>query len=208
MDIVGTRGFKGKKAKNAHTKANEHFELEVDLSTEIANGTLSFADKYKILSIPNFKYAVNYATILREKRMKEMQKRKMEEIQAQAQANTQSAQAAESARLQTAQAIGQIEMQKQQLVNEGLVTKEQVKGNEARQTIQTKFAGDFQIAQMEAGAQIQKINTVENKKDERITKQATMNSEMIKQRKEESAEPIDFENKEVNNEIFELNENE
>jgi hypothetical protein len=32
MDIVGTRGFKGKKAKNAHTKASEHFELEVDLS--------------------------------------------------------------------------------------------------------------------------------------------------------------------------------
>jgi hypothetical protein len=32
MDIVGTRGFKGKKAKNAHTKANEHFDLEVDLS--------------------------------------------------------------------------------------------------------------------------------------------------------------------------------
>ena len=32
MDIVGTRGFKGKKAKNAHTKANEHFELEIDLS--------------------------------------------------------------------------------------------------------------------------------------------------------------------------------
>ena len=32
MDIVGTRGFKGKKAKNAHTKANEHFELEINLS--------------------------------------------------------------------------------------------------------------------------------------------------------------------------------
>jgi len=32
MDIVGTRGFKGDKAKNAHTKANEHFELKVDLS--------------------------------------------------------------------------------------------------------------------------------------------------------------------------------
>ena len=32
MDIIGTRGFKGKKTMNAHTKANEHFELEVDLS--------------------------------------------------------------------------------------------------------------------------------------------------------------------------------
>jgi hypothetical protein len=28
MEIVGTRGFKGRKAKNARTKFNEHFHLE------------------------------------------------------------------------------------------------------------------------------------------------------------------------------------
>ena len=37
----------------------EKAKLEADLSVEIANGTLSFADKYKILSIPNFKYFFN-----------------------------------------------------------------------------------------------------------------------------------------------------
>jgi len=179
--------------------------LEADLSVEIANGTLSFADKYKILSIPNFKYAVNYASILREKRMKEMQKRKMEEIQAQAQANTQSAQAAEGARLQTAQAIGQIEMQKQQMVNQGLIAKEQAKGNEARQTIEAKFLGDFQIAQLEAGIQGDKIKFIEDKKDERITKQASQQSKMIEQRAKEK-EPIDFENEEINDDVFQLND--
>jgi len=181
----------------------EKAKLEADLSVEIANGTLSFADKYKILSIPNFKYAVNYASILREKRMKEMQKRKMEEIQAQAQANTQSAQAAEGARLQTAQAIGQIEMQKQQMVNQGLIAKEQAKGNEARQTIEAKFLGDFQIAQVEAGAQVNKLNAQEDRKDERITKQASQQSKLIDQRAKDK-EPIDFEKEEVNEEIFEL----
>ena len=185
--------------------AEEKAKLEADLSNEITNGTLSFADKYKILSIPNFKYAVNYASILREKRMKEMQKRKMEEIQAQAQANTQSAQAAEGARLQTAQAIGQIEMQKQQMVNQGLIAKEQAKGNEARQTIEAKFLGDFQIAQLEAGIQGDKIKFIEDKKDERITKQASQQSKMIEQRAKEK-EPIDFENEEINDDIFQLND--
>ena len=33
MDIVGTRGFKGKKAKNAHTQFNSLFET-VDTDTE------------------------------------------------------------------------------------------------------------------------------------------------------------------------------
>ena len=52
-----------------------------------------------------------------------------------------------------------------QLVNQGLVQKEQVKGNEARQTIEAKFLGDFQIAQLEAGAQVHKINMIEDKND-------------------------------------------
>ena len=30
MDIVGTRGFKGKKAKNAHSQFNALFEVEED----------------------------------------------------------------------------------------------------------------------------------------------------------------------------------
>ena len=182
----------------------EKAKLEADLSVEIANGTLSFADKYKILSIPNFKYAVNYASILREKRMKEIQKAKMEEIQAQGQANAQSAQLAEGARQQTAQIVGQIEMGKQQLLNEGLIQKEKVKGLEERQTLETKFLGEFQIAQVEAGVQGDKIKFIEDKKDERLVKQATMTSKENSKKQKENAEPIDFEREEVNDEIFEL----
>lgn len=181
----------------------EKAKLEADLSVEIANGTLSFANKYKILSIPNFKYAVNYASILREKRMKEMQKRKMEEIQAQAKANAESAQLAEGARQQTAQIVGQIEMQKQELVNQGLVAKEQVKGNEARQTYEAKFVGDYQIKQLEVTGQIEKQNNAENRKDERVVKQASQQSKLIDQRSKDK-EPIDFESEEIENNVFEL----
>lgn len=182
----------------------EKAKLEADLSVEIQNGTLSFADKYKILSIPNFKYAVNYAAILRDKRMKEIQKAKMEEMQAQAQANAQSAQAAEEARQKTVMITGEEERKTQEVINFGLSNKEVVKGDEARKTNEAKFVGDYQLKQLEVTGQMHKINTVEDRKDERSIEEATRNSEMIKQRKQESAEPIDFNAKEVNDEMFEL----
>ena len=51
-----------------------------------------------------------------------------------------------------------------------------------------------------------KMNFIEDKKDARSVKEATQNSEMIEQRKSESAKPIDFENKEVDMSAFELNQ--
>jgi hypothetical protein len=33
-EIVGTRGFKGEKTMNAHTKANEHFEIEGSIKVD------------------------------------------------------------------------------------------------------------------------------------------------------------------------------
>ena len=44
---------------------------------------------------------------------------------------------------------------------------------------------------------------VEDKKDERLSKQATQQSKLIDQRQKDK-QPIDFEKEEVNNEIFEL----
>ena len=190
-----------------HLDAEEKAKLEQDLSIEIEKGTLSFADKYRILSINNFKYAVNYASILRAKRMKEIQKQKQEDIQAQAQANAQSAQSAEQARQQTAQLVGQIEMQKQEIVNQGLIQKEQVKGQEDRSTLEMKLGGEMQIAQVQAGVQNDKIKFIEDKKDERLDKQSSHQSELNVERKKENPQAIDFESRDFDDSIFELEEN-
>lgn len=190
-----------------HLDAEERAKLEQDLSIEIQNGTLSFADKYRILSINNFKYAVNYASILRNKRMKEIQKQKQEDIQAQAQANAQSAQMAEQARQQTAQLVGQIEMQKQEIVNEGLIQKEQVKGQEDRATLEMKLGGEMQIAQLNGQVAMNKFNELEDRKDSRTKLQATQQSQLITQRQRDE-DPKDFENDSIDDSIFELEENE
>ena len=189
-----------------HLDAEERAKLEQDLSIEIQNGTLSFADKYRILSINNFKYAVNYASILRAKRMKEIQKQKQEDIQAQAQANAQSAQSAEQARQQTEQIIGQIEMQKQEIVNQGLIQKEQVKGQEDRSTLEMKLGGEMQIAQLNGQVAMNKFNELEDRKDERTKLQATQQSKLITQRQRDE-DPKDFQNDSIEDSMFELEEN-
>ena len=186
-----------------HLDAEERAKLEQDLSIEIQNGTLSFADKYRILSINNFKYAVNYASILRNKRMKEIQKQKQEDMQAQAQANAQSAQYAEQARQQTAQIVGQIEMQKQEIVNQGLIQKEQVKGQEDRTTLEMKLGGEMQIAQLNGQVAMNKFNELEDRKDERTKLQATQQSKLITQRQRDE-DPKDFQNDSIDDSMFKL----
>ena len=186
-----------------HLDAEERAKLENDLSIEIQNGTLSFADKYRILSINNLKYAIQYASILRAKRMKELQKQKQEDIQAQAQANAQSAQMAEQARQQTAQILGQIEMQKQQMVNEGLIQKEQIKGQEDRNTLSVKLEGEMQIAQLNGQVAMDKFNDLEDRKDSRTRLQATQQSQLITQRQRDE-DPKDFENESIDDSMFQL----
>ena len=186
-----------------HLDAEERAKLENDLSIEIQNGTLSFADKYRILSINNLKYAIQYASILRAKRMKELQKQKQEDIQAQAQANAQSAQMAEQARQITAQVLGQIEMQKQQMVNEGLIQKEQIKGQEDRNTLSVKLEGEMQIAQLNGQVAMNKFNDLEDRKDSRTRLQATQQSQLITQRQRDE-DPKDFENESIDNSMFQL----
>ncbi|HRG19211.1 MAG TPA: hypothetical protein PLP39_08980 [Flavobacterium lutivivi] len=182
----------------------EKAKLEADLSVEIQNGTLSFADKYRILSIPNFKYAIAYASVLRQKRIKEMQAQKIQEMQAQAQANAQSAQMAEQARQKTAVITGEEDRKTQEVVNQGLNDKERIKGQEQRLSLDKKLNGEFQIAQVQAGIQSEKIRFIEDKKDERLDKQSSHQSELNVERKKENPKAIDFQSKNFDNSIFEL----
>jgi len=181
----------------------ERAKLENDISLEIQKGTMVFEDKYKILNIKNFKLAIQYASILRTKREKKLQEQKMADIQANAQSQMQSAQQAEQFRQQTIQMEAQAKGQLQQMINEGEMQKEQLRGEQDRETLKMKIQGDIAVAQTVNGAKMQKLDFLENKKDERLTKQASLNSEMIQQR-HEKGESIDFEAKEAGDGMFEL----
>jgi hypothetical protein len=182
----------------------ERAKLEQDMSDAIVKGQMSVADKYKVLNVKNLKLALQYMTVLMDKHQAKIQEQEMAKIQANTQSQSQIAQAAEQARQQTAQMTGQIDMQLQQLVNQGELQKEQLRGDNELRNIQTKLQGEFQIVQVQGGVQMDKLQFLEEKKNERLIKQATMDSEKIEQRKSESATPIDFEAKEIDDSIFQL----
>jgi len=187
-----------------HIDLEERAKLEQDMSIAIEKGYMSVADKYKVLNVKNLKLALAYMTILMDKNTAKIQEQEMAKIQANTESQSQIAQSAEQARQQTASMQGQIDMQLQQMVNDGEIAKENVRGENELRNLQVKLQGEFQIAQVQGGVQMDKLQFLEDKKNERLVKQATMDSEKIEQRKSESASPIDFEAKEVDDSIFQL----
>jgi len=180
----------------------ERAKLENDMTIAIEKGQLSVADKYKVLNIKNFKQAVGYMAILMDKYAKKQQEAKAQEYKIQADENIRASQTSEQAKQQTLQMESQSNAQLQQMISEGEIAKERTRGDENRKTLMVKLNGEMQVAELNANVAMNKFNELEDRKDARSIKEATMNSKMIKQRKEEGAEPIDFENEGI--EEFEL----
>jgi len=189
-----------------HLDDEERAKLEQDINLEIEKGTLSTADKYRILNIKNFKQAVGAMAIIIDKNKKLIEKQKIDAINAQAEANSRSTQAAEQARMQTEMSIIQGKIQLQQITNEGLRQKEIEKGNQERLTLQLKLKSDENIAHITSNASIQKQAEMEDRKDQRAAKEATMQGQLSNV-KENNAAPIDFEQQEQDKQMFQVDSN-
>lgn len=181
----------------------EKAKLEADMTMAVEKGYMNLADKYRVMNVKNVKQARELMSILIAKYQKKQQEIKQQDIQANAQAQMQSAQQAEQFRQQTLQMEMQAEQMKQQAIGQAEIAKENTKGEWAMKLEQLKGQNAMQVAQVQGGVQMNKMQYLEDKKDERVTKQATQNSEMIAQR-HEKGQPIDFENKEIDDSMFEL----
>ena len=181
----------------------ERAKLEVDLSKEVEKGFITTEMKYQIMNLKNLKQAVQYLSILRKKWMKIQEETKKREYDYQSEANIKSAQAAEQFKQQTAQLEGQVKAQVQEMTNQGLIQKEQMKGEQDRLTLGVKIQGDLQIKGIESGTQIQKQTEAEDRKDLRLAKQSSQQSELITQRQRDE-DPKNFEEREEVNQIFDM----
>jgi hypothetical protein len=179
----------------------EKAKLEADLTNEINKGALGVEDKYKILNIKNIKMATAYLAILKKKRAKIEEERKAREYEMQTQSNIQSSQAAEQAKQQTAQMEAMIKAQLQQAISQGELAKEQARGEQDRMTEELKAKNKIELQYVINSGSSQKIQEQEDRKDKRTLKEATAQSEMIEQRKENQG-PIDFEARENQLDVF------
>jgi len=166
--------------------------LEQNIQVALQSGGIDLDDAIDIRQIKNLKLANQMLKLRKNKKQKAAQEAQMRNIQAQAQANQETAQQAALFEVQKQQALTQetinIEKAKSQLEMQKLQAEMQFK----QQIMEQQFQYDLQLAQASIQTKQQLQTEAEDRKDKRTKIQATQQSELIDQRKN-NALPKDFE---------------
>jgi len=166
--------------------------LEQNIQVSLQSGTIDLDDAIDIRQVKNLKLANQLLKLRKSKKQKAAQAAQMQNIQAQAQANQQTAEKAALFEVQKQQAITQetinIERAKSQFEMQKLQTEMQLKLQLAEQ----QFQYNMQLEQLKSQTQSQNVQLAEDRKDERTRIQATQQSELVQQRKT-NALPQSFE---------------
>jgi len=169
--------------------------LEQNIQVCLQSGSIDLDDAIDIRQVKNLKLANQLLKLRKAKRQKAAQEAQMANIQAQAQANQQTAEKAALFEVQKQQALTQetinIETAKSQLQSQRLQIEAQLK----QQIMQQQFQYDMQLTQLKAQTQSQNLKEAEDRKDERTRIQASQQSEIVNQRKN-NALPLNFESSE------------
>ena len=171
----------------------EKAQLEQNIQVSLQNGGIDLEDAIDIRQVRNLKLANQLLKLKRKKKLEQVQQQQLANIQAQADANSQNAEKAAMFEVQKQQALTQeainVEQAKSQFEIQRLQTEAQIK----KQLMAEQFNYDMQLAQLKVQAETTKFNQLEDRKDERTKIQATQQSELIDQRKNDSL-PKDFQN--------------
>ena len=166
--------------------------LENNIQTALSAGLIDLEDAIDIREVKNLKLANQLLKLRRKKKLERDQQMQQENIQAQAQANAQAQQVAAQAEVQKDQALfqtkAQLEQMKAQLDQQKMQSEVQLK----KELMALEFQYNMQLKGIEVDGQKQKESSKEDRKDERTKMQATQQSELIDQRKNDSP-PKNFE---------------
>lgn len=166
--------------------------LEQNIQVALQSGTIDLDDAIDIRQIKNLKLANQLLKLRKTKKQKMVQEQQMANINAQAQANQ-----------QTAQQTALFEVQKQQALTQETINVERAKANFAIEKLQTEmqlkaqlleqeFQYNMELAQLDSQTKTQGLQLAEDRKDARTKIQATQQSELINQRNTNSL-PTNFE---------------
>ena len=150
------------------------------------------ADAIDLREIRNIKLANQLLKIRRNKKQQNDQQMQQANIQAQAQANAQAQQVAAQAEVQKAQALQQMNMQMEEMKAQLALQKLQQEAEVKKQLMQLEFQMNMQLRTMEAEVYKTKEGFKEDRKDQRVNKQASRQSDLIDQRQNNTS-PKNFE---------------
>ena len=169
--------------------------LEQNIQIALKTQAINLEDAIDLREVNNIKLANQMLKERRKRKQADDQSRQQANIQAQAQANAQAAEQATLAEMQKQQALAETTVQIEQAKSQFEISEMQQQGQIDKEILQMKYGFDIQLKQMDMSQISQKENEIEDRKDKRTKIQATQQSEMISQRKNDLL-PIDFESKE------------
>lgn len=172
----------------------ERVIFEQSLINDLNQGKINSAQYNMVRQIRNVKNATKYLAIILEENEKLQQQRQLEIQRQQGEVNAQASVVAERARQQTATIEWEVKKQeillKEKLKRESALTAAKLKELEN----QAKHQRDLELKALETENYNQRLQLLEDRKDQRVDKVAT-NTSKIADQKMNKKEPIDFENK-------------
>ncbi len=172
--------------------AEEKQSLEMNIQAALQSGSIYLDDAIEIRNINNINLANKYLRIKRQKKQEADQQAQQANIQAQAQANAQASEAAATAEMQKQQALTESKLQLEQGKSQFEIGKLEREAEIKMRLMELEFNFNKQLAEAQAEVIKAKDAYKEDRKDERTKIQASQSSELIDQRKNDTA-PKKFE---------------
>ena len=170
----------------------EQAQLEANIQVSLQQGSLNLEDAIDLRQIKNLKLANQMLKIKRKAKAKQDQANQQANIAAQGQAQADTAEKTAMAEVQKQEAIMGANVQFEQSKNQMEIQRMEIAAQLEAQKMQTRFQYDMQLKQMDVQNIQQKEGAIEDRKDKRSKMEATQQSELISQRKNDGL-PIDFE---------------
>jgi hypothetical protein len=167
-------------------------QLEQNIQIALQTGGIDLDDIIDLREISNLKLANQMLKQKKRQKAKEAQEIQQANIQMQAEANGKAAEQAALAEMQKQQALAQTELQIEQGKSQFRIQYMQQEAEIKKQLMAEEFSYNMQLAQIRANAEQGKGKEAEDRKDERTRIQASQQSELISQRKNDSL-PKNFE---------------
>jgi hypothetical protein len=161
----------------------EKAKLEENIQVALQSGGIDLEDAIDIRQIKNLKLANQLLKLKRKQKQQRDQEIQQANIEAQAQANAQAAEAAAMAETQKHQVITEQKQQLAQSESQMEIQRMQTESQIKREQMELQFQYDVQLKQMDVGEVQRKEQYIEDRKDKRTKLQATQQSELIDQRK-------------------------
>jgi len=157
--------------------------LEQNIQMALQQNQIFLEDAIDIREIKNVKLANQLLKLRRKKKQQRDQQIAQQNIQAQAQANAQAQQVAAQAEVQKQQALNESKIQLENAKSQMEMQRLQMEKEMKKELMALEFNFNMQLTQAKTAVEKSNISEREDRKDERTKIQASQQSELIEQRK-------------------------